>query len=280
MPTSKNRFARVLLLGLAASCFAPLGASVPATAFDGTDASPAEKTPLPIFKNPRAALQAGLEGFQSGDAHWLDAMRYAAAGGMSLARWKLGRMYADGEGVPRDDIKAYEYFSEIVDSYDEDNFDRREAGIVASAYVAVGVYTLNGIANSRVRPDPGRAMEMFEYAATNFGDPNAQYNLARMYLDGNGVGRSGLQAARWLDLAAKKGHAQAQALLGHMLFSGHEGVPRQRATGLMWLTLARNTAQKAGKSDQWILDLYDKDSAAASETDRQLAEHFVADRGN
>jgi TPR repeat protein len=31
-----------------------------------------------------------------------------------VAQWKLGRMYADGEGVPRDDLRAFNYFSQIA----------------------------------------------------------------------------------------------------------------------------------------------------------------------
>ncbi len=69
---------------------------------------------------------------------------------------------------------------------------------------------------------------MFQFAATNFGDANAQYNLARMYLDGADIVPKGGQAARWLYLAADKGHLQAQALLGQMLFTGHDGVQAAR----------------------------------------------------
>ena len=60
-----------------------------------------------------------------------------------------------------------------------------------------------------------------------------------------------------------KGHHPAQALLGHLLFVG-EGVPRQRARGLMWLTLAKTAAQ--GPKDEWVRDLYGKDSARARAT--------------
>ena len=63
-----------------------------------------------------------------------------------LARWKLGKMYADGDGVPHDDIKAFKYFSQIVQNYDEDDSDRRDLSVVSNAFVAVGVYSLNGIA--------------------------------------------------------------------------------------------------------------------------------------
>ena len=109
---------------------------------------------------------------------------------------------------------------------------------------------------------------------------NAQYNLARLYLEGTGVARDLRQAARWFNLAAEKGHYAAQALLGHLLLNG-QGVPRQRAKGLMWLTLAREAADPA--KDQWISRLYDEAFAAASESDRQgalalLEQHMQARR--
>ena len=254
------------------------GVAAPAFAFDGNDAATESKGPLQIFKNPAAALRAGLEGFRAGDQRSaVEALKYAAAGGESLARWKLGRMYADGDGVPHDDVKAYDYFSQIVENYDEDNPNRREVAVVSAAFVAVGVYSLNGITNTKVQPDPERAMEMFQYAATNFGDANAQYNLGRMYLDGNAVAaRDGRQAARWLSLAAEKGHAPAQALLGQLLFNGRDGLQRQRARGLAWLMLAHEAAVTS-KKDDWIVDLYDKATAAATDNDRRVASIYVDD---
>lgn len=267
------RASAILALGLVG-----LLTSAPARAFDGNDTSADPHAPLQIFKNPAAALRAGLEGVRSGDQRSaVEALKYAAAGGESLARWKLGRMYADGDGVPHDDVKAFDYFNQIVETYDEDNPSRREMGVVSAAFVAVGVYSLNGIENTRVRPDPERAMEMFQYAATNFGDANAQYNLGRMYLDGSTIApRDGRQAARWLSLAAEKGHAPAQALLGQLLFNGRDGFGRQRARGLMWLTLARDTAL-ASKKDSWIVDLYEKAAAAATDGDRQIATAYLDD---
>ncbi len=83
---------------------------------------------------------------------------------------------------------------------------------------------------------------MFAYAASYFGDPDAQYYLARLYLDGNGAPHDPRTAARWFALAAQKGQYQAQAMLGAMLFSG-DHVPRQAARGLMWLTLAKENAK-------------------------------------
>jgi exopolysaccharide production negative regulator len=249
---------------------APAVTSAPTLALDGPDMSTVTK-PLPIFKNPRQALREGLDSYRSGDAkHSVDALQFAAEGGESLARWKLGRMYADGDGVARDDYKAYQYFSQIVADYSDDDPAGREKAIVSSAFVALGVYNLNGIANSRLKANPERAIEMFHYAATNFGDANAQYNLGRIYLDGSsGIDKDTRQAARWLSLAAEKGNPSAQALLGQMLFNGQDGVARQRARGLMWLTLARDAA--TDPRDQWIAELYEKAIGASSDPDRQMA---------
>lgn len=206
-----------------------LGASLWGThirALEGADRAAADKSPMNLYQTPRAALRAGLDDVRSGKpSSAIEALKYAADAGEPIAQWELAKIYAGGDGVPRDDVKAYDYFSQIVSSYDEDNSNRRDVAIVANAFVAVGVYSLNGIAGSKVRPDPARAKQMFQIAATNFGDANAQYNLARMLLDGVGVEKDSRRALQWLDLAAKKRHLQAEALLGQILFSGLDGIP-------------------------------------------------------
>ena len=170
----------------------------PALAFDGTTSDPSEKIPK-NFTNPQQALRAGVDDLKAGDADAsVAALTYAAEGGQDLARWKLGEMYADGQGVQRDDVKAYHYFNQLVEDYDEDQPDRRNLSAISNAFVAVGVYCLNGIPNSDVRPDPRRAHELFQYAATIFGDPNAQYNLAHMYMVGAGRPRQGQYRRRSL----------------------------------------------------------------------------------
>ncbi len=269
-----TRSLRILALALG------VAAATPATAFalDSNKTSSPGKIAVQTFTSVEQALQAGVHDLLAGDAQSsVEALTYAADGGQPLAQWKLGRMYARGEGVPRDDAKAYNYFERLVESYDEDDPDRPDIPAISNAFVSVGVYCLNGIPNSEIKPDPERALEMFQYAATNFGDSDAQYNLARMYMDGAaGLARNNMRAARWLALAADKGHHPAQALLGHLLFLG-EGVPRQKARGLMWLTIAKNGAQ--GAKDEWIRDLYAKDFAAASDDDREVATAYLSARG-
>jgi TPR repeat protein len=260
---------------LAACMFSILSGSA-AFALDGSESPAGIKPPMPLFKNSLHALNQAIEGLRAGDsASSVEALKYAAAGGQSLAQWKLGRMYAAGEGVPHDDAVAYQYFSEIVNNYDEDTTSRRERGIVASAYVAVGVYSLTGLPQIRLKPDVLRAQELFQYAASTFGDPNAQYNLARIYLDGAGVAKDPRQAVGWLFLAAEKNHMESQALLGNLLFTG-QGVPRQRARGLMYLTMAVEGAGDDAKN-AWVIELREKALKAASDADRQAAAAMLVD---
>lgn len=242
------------------------GAAGPAAALDAT---PRPVAPTAVFRSAKEALRSGVRDYNAGDkVGAARALEYAATQGDALALWKLGHMYAKGDGVPHDDLKAFEYFSKIADENADESPDSPNASVIASAFVALGGYFLEGIKSSYVRPNVARAHEMYHYAASYFGDSQAQYSLARLYLDGNGVDQNARQAARWLNLAAEKGHYQAQAMLGHLLVTG-EGVPRQRALGLMWLTMARDAAEPA--KDQWVSTLYDKAVAATTERDRQSA---------
>ena len=206
----------------------------------------------------------------AGDAQSsVQALTYAADGGQPLAQWKLGRMYARGEGVPRDDVKAYAYFERLVESYNEDDPDRPDVAAISNAFVAVGVYCLNGIPNSEIKPDPERALEMFQFAATNFGDSDAQYNLARMYMDGAaGLGATTCAQPNGSRSPPTRATTRPRRCSATCCSSAR-GVPRQRARGLMWLTLAKTAAQ--GPKDEWIRDLYAKDWEAANDDDRQVA---------
>jgi len=256
-------------LGLALCLIAPQ-----VQAFDGTQTPADDPSPVEAFKN-------GTKAYKKGDiAGASRALEFAAGKGHALAQWKLARMYSEGDGVPRDDVKAFDYYRAIVDAHSDESPDTAQARFVSSAMVALGSYYLTGIPNSTVAPDEQRAVQLFQYAATYFGDSDAQYNLGRMYLDGGSDRpRDAVMAARWLRLAANKGQHQAQAILGHILFAG-EDIPRQAARGLMYLTMARDGA--SGDGDKWIVDLYNEAFAAATPEQRErclgLLEQFLRDK--
>jgi hypothetical protein len=233
-----------------------LGVSLgPVLGFDGTT-------------TPRPTLQSLPPAETTGEVVSLE---YAAQQGSPSAQWRLGHMYQRGDGVPRSDLQAFKYFGQIASTHVEDGPDSPNARLVASALVAVGQYYLDGIPNSDVKPDPGRARHTFFYAATIFADPEAQYRLGRMFLGGLGVPRDPLQAARWLKLAANKDQHAAQALLGEMLFKGDQ-VPRQAAKGLMYLIIARDGA---APEEKWIRDNYEAAITRASDDDRSAARLYL-----
>ena len=256
--------------------------AAPALAFDGAPVNKEAPVtapltaapPPPVAKKPVVAAPASAN--PSTD---LKALQYAAEDGHPIAQWKLGRMYAEGNGVVQNDLLAFDYFSRIANAHAEDSPSAPQAQIVANAFVALGRYYLSGIPNSKVKSDPERAREMFYYAASYFGNADAQYDLARLYLKtANATPSEFTYGARWLGLAAQKGQHQAQAMLGQMLFNG-DRIPPQRARGLMWLTLA---CENAGPDESWIKESYNRAIASASDNDRamalQMLEHWVQGR--
>ena len=239
----------------------------PALAFDGTRTPANTKppvTPIEAFRSGAASLKAG-ENYKA-----LSSLQYAADQGYALAQWKLGRMYAAGDGVPRNQLRAFQYFSRIANTHAEDSPHLPQARFVANAFLQLGHYYLEGIPNTEVKSDPARAREMYTYAASYFGDADAQYALARLLLDGSSGVKDPRQALRWLNLAATKGQARAQALLGHLIFKG-DVVQRQAARGLMWLTLAREGAG----TEKWVVEMYDAAFKQATDTERQMAALYL-----
>ena len=238
----------------------------PALAFDGTSA------PNTASLSPNDGMRGGTRPAENvPQSKTLTALQYAADQGHPGAQWKLGRMYADGDGVPQDDLRAFNYFSQIANTHPDESPGTPQARFVASAFVALGHYYLTGIPNSKIKPDPGRSRQMFVYAATYFGDADAQYQVGRLYLDGAPVDRH--EAARWFQLAATKGHCRAEVALGDMLFQG-QYVPRQAARGLMWLTLGRDCA---GSEESWIKPAYDNAFRRASDDERAMALVYLED---
>jgi TPR repeat protein len=281
---------------------AALAAAGSASAFDGATVTAAPAPPVAAAtaavaiasraKTPAAAKAAApltaLQAFESariayhdGDkAAALTSLEFAATHGHAGAQWMLGRLYAAGAGVAHDDTKAFDYFRDVVRRASSADFvDTREAAAdapyVSSALVWLGSYYLEGIPGSDVKPNPKIALHLFTDAAYNYGDPNAEYNLARMYLDGTDVTRNSALAVRWLNLAAAKGHAPSRALLGHILFKG-DIVPKQAERGLMLMTLASQQAEKSGlASDKWMIDLHEKALAEATADQRTGALSFL-----
>ncbi|KZK97892.1 Sel1 repeat protein [Pseudovibrio sp. Ad5] len=232
---------------------------------------------------PQQALREGARAYYSGEKDKaLSPLRYAAENGQAMAAWKLGRMYAEGDGVPEDDLQAFQYFSQVVREYSSDGPKARSAPFVASALVELGRYFLTGIGDSPVKQNTHKAREVFTYAASYFGDADAQYNLGIMYLNDKLPDYDRRLAARWLKLAAVKGHVGAQAKFGELLYFTEE-LTTARMTGLKWMTLARRQVV-GGDNDAWIVSLHEKAFSLASEKERrnsaEWADAWLVKRGH
>ena len=258
-----------MALGLAGGLWLGAGsqfAPEEALAFDGTT------SPSTAALSPTDGLRPGARvPATSEQAKALTALQYAADQGQPVAQWKLGHMYAEGDGVPHDDLRAFDYFSQIANTHPDEAPGTPQARFVSNAFVALGHYYLTGIPNSKIVADRDRARDLLGYAATYFGDAEAQYEFGRLYL--NDTPNDPHQAARWFQLAATKGHCRAEAALGDMLFQG-QAVPRQAARGLMWLTLGKDCA---GTDESWVKPIYDNAFQHASDDERAMALVYLED---
>ena len=73
--------------------------------------------------------------------------------------------------------------------------------------------------------EQGKAAEAFPLLtlAARSGIPDAEYRVARCYLEGSGVPRSQTEGARWLQRAAAHGYVEAQSLLAALFLHGLAG---------------------------------------------------------
>ncbi len=226
---------------------------------------------------PLELFAQGFKAYQRGEkTEAVAALRYAADKGHAGARWKLGRMYADGDGVDKDDYEAFKIFESIVREHQEDD-GAGNAAYVASAIVALGDYLRTGIPNSPVQPNLAQARQFYFHAASYFGSTRAQFQLGRMLLNGEGGSASPRQAARWLKLAAEKHDPAAQALLGYLLFDGEKiAMDAEPVRGLAMLTLAMRSASPNDMT--WIRPLQEQAFSLASEAERRTAIAYVQEK--
>ncbi|MCI5073803.1 MAG: sel1 repeat family protein [Oricola sp.] len=214
-------------------------------------------------KGPWAMFRFGFFAYKDGRKdEALKAYRDAAEHGHAGARWKLATMYASGDGVKEDDYEAFRLYEGVVNEGAAPG--TRDETFIANSLTSLASYLRRGIPNSPISADPWRARQLYLQAASQFGDAGAQFELGRMYMSGEGGPVDLVQAARWFNLAMRKGHVGSEALLGKILFDSGK-----TARGLSYLTSALNKASEA--DSLWIRTLQEAAFAVASESDRRTA---------
>jgi len=142
-----------------------------------------------------AGFDEGKAACQTGDyAAAYKEFKAAADQGNADAQFLLGRMYDEGEGVPKDFAEAVKWFRKAAD------------GGNADAQVRLGTMYHFGLRDTRlgVPQDDGEAVKWFRKAAHQ-GNAHGQTHLGRMYDKGEGVPQDYVKAHMWFNLAAAQG---------------------------------------------------------------------------
>lgn len=226
----------------------------------------------PEYSSATEAYRIGLKAARAGAYEQaLGALDFAADKGVLGAELKLAQMYQSGEGVSQSDAKAFRYYGRIADQFAEISTRHPPIALyVSQAFIALGDYYRTGIIELKIEPDFVHAIGLYRHAASYFGDPDAQFKLAKMYLAGEGGEVNARIAVNWLANASKKNHAASQAVLGDLLWRGTKGVRRRPLKGLALMDLARTNA--SGSDDAvWIEELYETAVAEARPGEREQA---------
>ena len=191
---------------------------------------------------------------------YLTALRLAKARAKEKdpqAHTLIGRLYAEGLGVPVNQLTAAKWYRRGAELGDiesmfafgvilakgkaikqdhngaADMFERAARKGHAYAHYNLGLLFLSG----KGKPENAfRGAQHLEYAARQ-GIPEAQYDLAALYQHGHGVDADAYRASSWLRSAADKGLAAAQYEYATVLLRGH-GINADRPKILDYLKSA------------------------------------------
>ena len=209
----------------------------------------------PEFRSPEEAQTQGIGAYSGGYYEMaIPALEVAAAKNLFYAQYYLARIYADNQSAHTDHAKAYLLFQKIANDYaDVDPDDDNRAPYVAKSLTALAGYVRRGLAEVGLEPNPERAADYLHHAAIFFNDEDAQFELAKLELKGEGVPSDVARGKHWLAILSQKGHAGAQAFLADLYWRGMF-MDRDPVRALALISVAVKNAP--GGERVWIEDIY------------------------
>ena len=159
-----------------------------------------------------ASLAIGLQQMQDSSN-----VRVAPEQGDAEAQFQLGD--TNGDEVPRNDAEAKNWY--------------RKAARLGSVDAEDVLATLEMVKWYRL--------------AAEQGDAEAQFQLGKMYANGDGVARDDAEAVKWYRKAAEQGDAGAQFVLGEMYTKG-QGVPRNNTEAAKWFKKSNEQPTREGRT--------------------------------
>ncbi|MBU2581025.1 MAG: sel1 repeat family protein [Alphaproteobacteria bacterium] len=237
-------------------------------------AAPASASPR--FKSPEEALRQGISAFNGGYHEIaIPALEFAAAENLFLATYYLAIVYADSNSAYTDHGKAYMLFKRIANEHtDVDPDHDRRAPYVARSLTALAKYVRDGLPALRISANPRLAVEYLNHAAVYFNDEDAQFELSKMQINGDGVAPDVARGRHWLAVLAENGHAGAQAFLADLYWRG-KFVSKDSVRALTLISVAVKNAPVADQV--WIDDIYQNIYCGAPQGVREQATGMVAE---
>jgi hypothetical protein len=175
--------------------------------------------------------------------------------------------------VAKSESSAISYFRGIINEFDNISAHDKRSQHVAAAFLEMARFYKSGSPEANIAVNPAQAFSFLHHAASYFGDPAAQFELAKLMMDGDGVTKNTRVAAQWLLSASRKGYAPAQALLGNILWHGGDGVKRAAGDGLGLLAIARRNA--LGEDKVWVNRMYETARSEALPIEIMEANAFI-----
>ena len=228
------------------------------------------------YRSPQDALDQGIGAFNGGYYEIaVPALKYAADAQLFLAQYYLARIYSDNNGSRTDHAKAYELYLKIAGEHTNvDPDDDQRAPYVAKAMTQIAGYLLNGLSEVGLKPNSKIAVEYLREAAQFFGDEDAQFELAKLYLRSEGIDTDVPYARHWLSVLSQKGHAGAQAFLADLLWRGKY----MKSNPVRALALISVAVANAPPYERvWIEDIYQNIYCGTGKGIRKQATGLVAD---
>ncbi|MFI5362839.1 MAG: hypothetical protein ACHQ49_12775 [Elusimicrobiota bacterium] len=215
----------------------------------------------PFLGFSRAWADAGDDALTAfGFKNYSRALQYArpaAQDGNMLGQLVLGRMYAEGKGVPQDEQEANKWFEQA----------HGQARLAAKRSDPAAQYVIGRLLEGgwNAAKDPVQAIAWYRKSADQ-GYAPAQFHLGFAYAHGAAVTKNTGLALTWYLKAAQQGYAPAQLNLGFIYYLG-TGTDQDNSGALTWF---RKAAEQAVPIAQYMLGyFYEEGLGGLDKDDRE-----------
>jgi TPR repeat protein len=202
-------------------------------------------TTINLTANPFLQINPNVRVVKSETSQKYFYAKRAAERGNARAQYDLGLMYANGKGVEKNEALALMWFNRAA----QNNFSKSTPAkkVVSTRAQALKVVRTKGTS------------QKFKFAkeAAAKGNARAQFDLAMMYINGEGVNKNELLAFNYFHKAARNNSVEAKFQMG-LNFAQGRGVKKQAQLAKYWFKLAAKAGHSTAMAHLASLEKSDK----------------------